>query len=422
MLEKYFKDITNIIDSFIIYKNIKENDVVKNIREICTCENISTAFAKLVSALMAEAEKLGFEGNILKKCICYAFLTDENTFSLLCENNKNVENTSLYNLALKDIEKMLMLADFDILSLEFPIDVTEDIIDYKPVLKKENDVIDFIITLKKPQEVLNAFIDYYKVSGCGVLAKFKAFKYNERISKLVGIEKNDPITFEDLVGYEEQKQQLISNTEAFLNGYPANNVLLAGARGTGKSSSVKALVNAYYDKGLRIIEITKEQISFLPDLLAILKKRGRNFIIFIDDLSFDEQEIQYKQMKSLLDGGTESRPENVLFYATSNRRHLIQEKWSDRASGSKDAEIHTTDTLNEKLSLADRFGLTITYPQPTPKEYVNMVHTLAEKYNIKIDGGFLEKEAMKWELTQKGKSGRTAKQFINHILWETRIE
>ena len=152
----------------------------------------------------------------------------------------------------------------------------------------------------------------------------------------------------------------------------------------------------------------------------MLKTRGRKFIIFIDDLSFDEQEIQYKYMKSLLDGGSESKPENVLFYATSNRRHLVQEKWSDRQRGSDDAEIHTQDTLNEKLSLADRFGITITYPKPTPQEYVNIVKIMAKRYEIPLSDETLEKEAIKWEMSQKGISGRTAKQFINNLVWQTK--
>lgn len=422
MLEKYFKDTVNLIDSFIIYRNITNDPVIKNIRLICTEKNINSIFAETLEILMQSAEKFGFSGNIFKKYILYTFLTDENTFSLLCENNHSISGTSLYNLALNDIRSMLILLEFDLSAFNFASSAALEITDYKPASEKETDILDFIITLKDPEELLKAFADFYRVSGCGILAKHKAFKYNEKTNRLEGIEKNDPITFDELVGYDEQKKQLISNTEAFLKGYPANNVLLAGARGTGKSSSVKALVNAYFESGLRIIEITKKQIINLPSLLAILKKRGRKFIIFIDDLSFDEQEIQYKQMKSLLDGGTESRPENVLFYATSNRRHLIQEKWSDRSHGSDDAEIHTTDTRNEKLSLADRFGLTITYAQPTPKEYIQMVHVLAKKNNVQIDPVILEKEAMKWELSQKGKSGRTAKQFINYIMWESRIE
>ena len=165
------------------------------------------------------------------------------------------------------------------------------------------------------------------------------------------------------------------------------------------------------------------QIEKLPDILKLLRPRGRKFIIFIDDLSFDEGEMGYKYMKSLLEGGSEGKPDNVLFYATSNRRHIIQEKWSDRGTGiSEDAEIHTTDTLNEKLSLADRFGITITFPKPTPKEYINIVKGLAAERNIELDEKTLQQQAMQWEIRQKGMSGRTAKQFINNLMWNTQKE
>ena len=262
---------------------------------------------------------------------------------------------------------------------------------------------------------LTFFVRFYNTLGCGDISRFRSFKYDGGLKKIVGIDNPDPITFDDIIGYTAQTDELIDNTEAFIKGFPANNVLLVGSRGTGKSSSVKALANKYYKDGLRIIEITKDQIVELTKLLSSLKDRGRKFIIFIDDLSFGESEIQYKHMKSLLDGGSQSKPDNVLFYATSNRRHLISEKWSDRQRGSDDAEIHTQDTLNEKLSLADRFGITISYPKPTSFEYLNMVKIMARKSGISIDDEILEKEALKWEINQKGVSGRTARQFVNHL-------
>lgn len=282
-------------------------------------------------------------------------------------------------------------------------------------MRKKNDFLEYMDSAVSDNELLDVFVRFYNTFGCGDISRFRSFKYDGGLKKIVGIDNPDTITFDDIIGYTAQTEELIGNTEAFLKGFPANNVLLVGSRGTGKSSSVKALANKYYKDGLRIIEITKEQIVELTKLLSSLKDRGGKFIIFIDDLSFDESEIQYKHMKSLLDGGSQSKPDNVLFYATSNRRHLISEKWSDRQRGSEDAEIHTQDTLNEKLSLADRFGITISYPKPTSSEYLNMVKIMARKSGISIDEEILEKEALKWEINQKGVSGRTARQFVNHL-------
>lgn len=205
---------------------------------------------------------------------------------------------------------------------------------------------------------------------------------------------------------------LINNTKAFLNGYPANNVLLIGARGTGKSSSVKALANEYFNQGLRLLEISKEQIIDFPQILKYICQRGRKFIIFLDDLSFDDFEVEYKYMKSLLEGSTEKKPDNVLFYATSNRRHIVQERWADR-QGNPNDDIHTADSLNEKISLSDRFGLTISFEAPNQNQYLEIVEAIAKKEKIEYSKEQLDKEAIAWELYQKGRSGRTARQFIN---------
>lgn len=413
--QEYYEYITHKIDGLTIYRNAGKDKIIQILKKLCTGEDTENLFSELCTNLVDIAEKNGFRGNLLKKYIINLFLTDENSFSLYCENNIDVSGSSLYNLALKDIEAMKELSDFNLSLLPIYSQAGNEILNYNPINPSENEMISLINTVSDPERILNIFIKYYNTTGCGNISLYKMFKFD--IEKgIIGIPKADPITFADIIGYKAQINQLISNTEAFVKGYPANNVLLVGSRGTGKSSSVKALANKFFSEGLRLIEITKEQIEVLPQLLAVLKGRGRRFIIFIDDLSFDEQEIQYKYMKSLLEGGSESKPENVLFYATSNRRHLVQEKWSDR-NASND-EIHKNDTLNEKLSLADRFGITITFPKPTPQEYTEMVTTLAQKHNLDISKEELKKEAMKWEMNQKSMSGRTAKQFINNLIWE----
>ncbi len=416
----YLKEISEHINSLTLYNTISDDIVIKCLKNICEEKDSEINFSKMVISLVENAEKFSFCGNLFKNHILNLFLYNENRFSLYCENNTNVENSSLYSLAANDIKILKYLTEIDLSKLSNNTFAINEITNYVPVNKEENELLTYMNTMSDNSDILNSLIKFYNTSGCGEISLYRSFKFNDELGKITPIEKPDPITFDDIIGYKAQTEELINNTAAFVKGFPANNVLLVGSRGTGKSSSVKALVNKYFENGLRLIEITKEQIVKLPQILAVLKNRGRKFIIFIDDLSFDEQEIQYKYMKSLLDGGSESKPDNVLFYATSNRRHLIQEKWSDRQHGSDDAEIHTQDTLNEKLSLADRFGITITYPKPTPTEYNEMVKIMAARLNIPLSEQDLEKEALKWQMNQKGISGRTAKQFINNLAWQTK--
>lgn len=409
-----YDKILDNINSLTVYKNIGRDRIVGMLYEVLTAEDNYEPMSRLVTSLMEEAEKKGFSGNLFRNYIQHLLLSDENTFTLYCENNVNVKDSSIYRMAQTDINSVMEIADIDLHELpdsHFLSAAIDEVLNYTPVNAKN--------TADENKELtIDDIIAFHNKAGCGDISIYRSFRYDDDTKSLKGISHPDPITFDDLIGYEAQTKQLIENTEAFINGYNANNVLLVGARGTGKSSSVKALVNRYFEDGLRLLEITKEQIAELPDILKLIRPRGRYFIIFIDDLSFDEGEIQYKYMKSLLEGGAEGKPDNVLFYATSNRRHLIQEKWSDRSSGSEDAEIHTTDTLNEKLSLADRFGITITYPKPTPKEYINIVTGMAQRRGLDMDENTLKQEALKWELNQKGMSGRTAKQFINNMLWQ----
>lgn len=220
---------------------------------------------------------------------------------------------------------------------------------------------------------------------------------------------------DDIIGYEAQKKKLVENTEAFLNGKAANNVLLFGDAGTGKSTSIKAVLNMYYSQGLRMIEVFKHEFKDLSRIIAEIKNRNYKFIIYMDDLSFEEFEIEYKYLKAVIEGGLEAKPENVLVYATSNRRHLIRETWSDRSDMSQD-ELHRSDTMQEKLSLAARFGVSIGFYKPSQQEFFNIVKGLAAKHpEINLSYEQLCAEANKWELSHGGISGRTAQQFINYL-------
>ena len=230
---------------------------------------------------------------------------------------------------------------------------------------------------------------------------------------LAPITHTSDVELSHLIGYELQKQQLIDNTEAFVEGRKANNCLLFGDAGTGKSSSIKGILNQYYDQGLRMIEVYKHQFQDLNDVIAQIKNRNYKFIIYMDDLSFEEFEIEYKYLKAVIEGGLEKKPDNVLIYATSNRRHLIRETFKDKED--RDEELHTNDTVQEKLSLVARFGVTIYFGRPQKREFQEIVCQLAKRNNLNLTEEELLAEANKWELSHGGMSGRTAQQFIDYL-------
>ncbi|MDY6399915.1 MAG: ATP-binding protein, partial [Synergistales bacterium] len=267
-----------------------------------------------------------------------------------------------------------------------------------------------------PEEFYEYVVDFYKNFGIGMFALNKAFRLGTNSIVSVANENVGDVKLNDIIGYEIQKQELKSNTEAFLAGLPANNVLLYGDGGTGKSTSVKALLNEYFSQGLRVIEIYKHQFREILNLTETLRKRNYKFIIFIDDLSFEEDESEYKYLKAVIEGGIETRPDNVLIYATSNRRHIIREIWSDRDDMEHNGDIHRSDTVEEKLSLASRFGIAINYSAPTRKEYHEIVSALAEKSGLKINSDELIAGADRWEIRHGGMSGRAARQFIDYKL------
>lgn len=271
---------------------------------------------------------------------------------------------------------------------------------------------------KDENEFFEAVTDFYKAYGVGMFGLNKAFRLIDKGQgepDFYPINNLDKVMLDDLVGYEIQKKKLVDNTEAFVQGRKANNVLLFGDSGTGKSTSIKAIVNQYYDQGLRMIEIYKHQFKDLSGVIARIKNRNYRFIIYMDDLSFEEFEIEYKFLKAVIEGGVETKPENILIYATSNRRHLIKENWNDRNDMEHTQDMHRSDTMEEKLSLVNRFGVTISYTKPTPKEFMEIVITLARKQGIAMSDEDLKKEANKWELSHGGISGRTAQQFVNYL-------
>lgn len=420
----YWEDVLKQFEKLTVYRALLRDPVIKAFRKLCRAlalggekKDITAVYHRFLTVLIANAERLGLRGHIFREYIIHLFINDENMLSLACERNTPVWKSTLYQLAQRDAQVLMYLCELDISELNKRAGNDAVLSDFIPLRDKEDPDLMEVENAKNSEAMLKVLITRYQQKGAGEMARFGMFKLGKR-ARLIGIPRADTVTFNDIVGCQCQKETLIRNTEDFLAGLPANNVLLAGSRGNGKSSCVKALINEYADKGLRLIEASKDQTRLLPELMNQLSARGKHFIILMDDLSFEQFETQYKYLKSILEGGAEAKPKNVLFYATSNRRHIVRESFGDRAEATLDEEVHTTDTLNEKLSLSDRFGITITFPNLNQQEYVNIVRELASRRHLDLDPSYLTAQAVKWSIVQKSVSGRTARQFVDHIAGE----
>lgn len=374
------------------------------------------------------AGKFGYEGNIWHCFLTHLLANNENSYSMSCEIVGQVEG-SVNEIALHDfsIFKELFQCDLEKLSQALGSNNFKYLINYvgtnensKVFNKRIRDRIchlsKALAKTKDTTEFKLVITEFYKEFGVGKLGLHKAFRieHTKKGVEIVPITNISHVYLDDLVGYEIAKKKLIDNTEAFVEGRKANNCLLYGDAGTGKSSCIKGILNEYYDQGLRIIEAYKHQFQDLNDVISQIKNRNYKFIIYMDDLSFEEFEIEYKYLKAVIEGGLEKKPENILIYATSNRRHLVREKFSDKEE--KNDDIHSNDTVQEKLSLVYRFGVSIYFGKPDKKQFQQIVKTLAERYHISMPEDELLLEANKWELSHGGLSGRTAQQFIDYLL------
>ncbi|OIP78330.1 MAG: AAA+ family ATPase [Oscillatoriales cyanobacterium CG2_30_44_21] len=271
-------------------------------------------------------------------------------------------------------------------------------------------------------QLLPDLANYYQQFGTGIFADYTAFRW--RNGHIEGVAHPDLVRLSDLVGYESQRQALYKNTEAFLSGYRALHTLLYGSRGTGKSSLIKSLMYAYRDRGLCLIEVAKNDLKDLPTIADILRQSSQKFIVFVDDLSFEAENDDYKALKVILEGNLSAQPQNLLIYATSNRRHLLREYFSDRPSLkdlSDRQEVNPWDTVQEKLSLSDRFGLTLTFLQADQDIYLKIVHHLAKRAGIDLPADDLNFRALQWATRHNGQSGRTAQQFIDYLQADLQI-
>ena len=380
-----------------------------------------------IHQLVEMAGTYGFAGNLWHDYLTYLLVNHENAFSTACEIVGPVEGT-INAFAMHDFEIFKQLYDFDLKELEkiYPSVDSSLITDYQNINEGSKvfnkRIRDRICTLaqklakaESTEEFMDDMVQFYKEFGVGKLGLHKAFRIDGTVTpaRIVPITNIAHVHLDDLVGYEIAKKKLIDNTEAFVQGRPANNCLLFGDAGTGKSSSIKGILNQYYDQGLRIIEAYKHQFKDLNDIIAQVKNRNYKFIIYMDDLSFEEFEIEYKYLKAVIEGGMEKKPDNILIYATSNRRHLVREKFSDKEERRDD--LHSSDTVQEKLSLVARFGVSIFFCAPDKKQFQNIVKTLAERHQVEMPEEELLLEANKWELQHGGLSGRTAQQFIDYL-------
>lgn len=409
------------IDDLILYRDLKFEDTI---RMFCALDKNSTNISKTISKMLEVAGEYGLHGNLWANILALALAYNENVYSKATEIVGETSG-SINTFAIHDFKILREL-------IQFVPNINGDLLreiyhyegngrDSKLVNTRVRDRIlrlsKQLIEADSDNEFKDIITEFYKEYGVGKFGLNKAFRIEEgsdlKTANIIPITRVEHVYLNDIIGYDLQKKKLTDNTESFINGKPANNCLLYGDAGTGKSSSVKAIVNEYYDKGLRIIEIYKHQFRYLSDILEQLKDRNYKFIIYMDDLSFEESELEYKYLKAILEGGFGRRPENVLIYATSNRRHLIRESFRDKTE--TDEELHTRDTVEEKLSLSARFGEKIYYGSPDKREFNSIVLSLAKKNNIDMDESEILSKANMWELSHGGMSGRSATQFITYL-------
>lgn len=441
------------ISKLIIYRNIEKDSILYRLAEICR-EFDSGSFDKdaLTNRILEEIHRLldvattyGFDKNLWHNYLAFLLAMTETPFTLVAEKKGTVDGT-VNEFAKNDfaIFRKLLDYDFSLLEEELGINCFSLIQNYRSVEKKEHvynrnvsiriqELSRAIEETTDEEELCQAVMDFYKKYGVGQFGMNKAFRINtdpEHIQDAAGtlyekgtatglivpIAVTSDVVLDDLVGYELQKKQLIQNTDAFVEGRPANNVLLYGDAGTGKSTSIKALLNLYYEQGLRIIEVYRHEFRYLRDIISIIKGRNYRFIIYMDDLSFEGAETEYKYLKAVIEGDLEVRPDNVLIYATSNRRHLLRETFNDRKE-IEDDDVHPVDTMAERRSLSDRFGVAIGFFKPVRQEYYNIVKTLAAQHpEIGLKEDELLLKADQWALRHGGMSGRCAQQFVDFLL------
>lgn len=419
------------LNSLCVYKGIFEEKIgdkfkvlVDKITKKADLTECLKAYNEFVYGLFLENKKLSFRESIVD-----SMLLENNPFNISLEEEGEIPSfiVSGFTSEVKALGNIAAVTSKDIKDIlrdnygncEENEERINSLMDWGLIKEKyiEKNSTDFekikaeLINSRDWEKLARNIIDFHKKNGTGRSTAYSAFVWerfeNDNEGHLREVAEPDPIRLSDLVGYELQKKDIIANTEHFLKGIPANNLLLYGSRGTGKSSTVKAILNEYYEQGLRLIEVDKDQLSDFTRIIRLLKHKKQKFIIFVDDLVFAENEASYSALKTILEGRVENRPDNILIYATTNRRHLVQEKYDD------ENDIHSKDTKEEQLSLADRFGITISFFAPDQKEFLSIVDGIAKGRGLDVDEEYLHSEALKWEKWHNGRSPRSARQFID---------
>ena len=372
--------------------------------------------SEVAALLIQQAEKLGISGNLLPAYIVHLLAEGGNVAA------RTIEAVGSYGKGLLDSlgDDMILLLPY--LKVKTTVVIGRDnpfLNNYHPAKKEQNlfetNLLQRLVEMKTITSAARHLLRHYEKWGSGMMARYTAFRIGAG-GTLIGIADFPVFNWDDLLGYEDQKYKLLTNTQNFMEGRPANNVLLTGARGTGKSTGVKALAAMFAADGLRLIQIGRDQLELVAPVLEKLNEiRSKKFILFFDDLSFDEGESGYKYLKSAIDGSVTAQPDNVLIYATSNRRHLLKETWSDR-NDALEAEVYRQDSANESISLSDRFGLILHYSTPSQEEYLQIIDHELRKAGVHLSKEELRLEGVRWEMEHSGRNGRIANQFVKWYL------
>jgi len=433
-MDTYFEQIKRaniMINSLCIFKKLKEDSVLTKYKALLnhltanevTIEDSMVFYNEFVYELLEKSGTTNFKKYIIDK-----IFLDNNAFTKMIDHD-DVSMKNVVNQVSFELKSLQYICSIECKTIKDAILYKTKGIDFEEVIIKnliEWDIDNYVdnsekiidkLKLKilysdKWEDCLDDIIEFYKKFGTGEFGEYRAFVWERDGKKayLRGVKHPDPVRLSDLAGYEDQKKIIVDNTLQFLNGHPANNLLLYGSRGTGKSSTVKAIINEYYDKGLRLIEVDKDKLTDFTKIIEVLKDKNLKFIIFVDDLVFQDGEASYSALKTILEGGIESNSNNIIIYATTNRKHLVKETFDEREN-----DVHKSDTIEEKLSLSDRFGITVSFYSPDQKEYLYIVESLVKARNIEVDSEYLRAEALKWVRYYNARSPRTAKQFVNYL-------
>ncbi len=413
--------------NLVVCRDLLEDPVIQKIIELVEfrekypsspAKNRMESFlqSEVAALLIQQAEKLGISGNLLPAYIVHLLAEGGNVAA------RTIEAVGSYGKGLLDSlgDDMILLLPY--LKVKTTVVIGRDnpfLNNYHPAKKEQNlfetNLLQRLVEMKTITSAARHLLRHYEKWGSGMMARYTAFRVGAG-GTLIGIADFPVFNWDDLLGYEDQKYKLLTNTQNFMEGRPANNVLLTGARGTGKSTGVKALAAMFAADGLRLIQIGRDQLELVAPVLEKLNEiRSKKFILFFDDLSFDEGESGYKYLKSAIDGSVTAQPDNVLIYATSNRRHLLKETWSDR-NDALEAEVYRQDSANESISLSDRFGLILHYSTPSQEEYLQIIDHELRKAGVHLSKEELRLEGVRWEMEHSGRNGRIANQFVKWYL------